>query len=430
MKPPRRSWPATLGLAALLLRPWATLAEEGPVTLHQAVSLAFTHEETVGIAARNVEEARLQRRKALLSVSPNLALSAGWGYSNLQPTPGADLAKGGLYSYTLSLNQPFYTGGRATSAMRSADKVIRINDHAYRLTREEVFLLATRAFYDVLAAQKLVEAERQGVRSAGDFMNLAKARFDLGDATRTSLLKAQFELSRRENELVQAQNGLAVARETLKKTIGRDFAEAVDEQIEVDMPVTGDLAGLVAKAVARRREILVAREAVGLAEEGIVSARGRFLPVLYANAYYSQGNSSLPPDGMENWGVSLNLDLPLFDRGQSIGDLALAKVALERSRLELAQAEKGVKLEVEADYYRLAGLKSGVASLRKQVELAEENSRGVRKQYEVGLATDLEMNTALTDLLSARVQLIRSEYDLLLAGLVLQKAMGDLPLPE
>lgn len=401
--------------------------ENGPLTLDKAVRLAFQNEETLLIAGNAIRKARLEKGKAIRALAPDLAFSSGYEYYHRQSGPEAEIEKGDEWGYTVSLNQPLYTGGRATSAMRATESSIIISNQLFELTREEVYLYTARAFFDVLAAQKVLEAGKSGVRQAREFVTLAGTRFELGDATRTSLLRAEFELSRRENELVQAENGLELARENLKKIIGRDFTDIIDEKKDVftDLDLE-NRENLIIWSLQRRREILIADEQVKIAREGIVSARGNFLPLLYANGFYSRNGERIPPDDTENWGASINIDIPIYDRGLSISGMKAARLELENTLLEQKQLSKAIRLEVEEKYHNLRGLESAVLSLKKQVELAEENRRGVQKQYEVGLSTDLDVSTALFDLVSAKVQLVKEEYNLAMARLELQKAAGML----
>ncbi len=426
----RRLLLAALTGALILLGAQASPAEDPkPLSLAEAVKLALQNEEAVKLARKNVEEATLQKSKALKSVFPDLAVSTSWDYTHSQ-NPGAETKEGDTFKYVFTLNQPLYTGGRASSAVRSADKVIRINGYTYQLTREGVYFLTAQAYYNVLGALKVRNVGRQGVNLAREFLDLVKARFELGEVTRTSMLKAEYDLSLRESELTQAENRLSLARESLIKLIGRDFSVLADDQGVRAPAGPGDLPGLINRALAGRRELLMAQEAVDISREGVVFAKGRFLPVLYANAYYSRGGGDFPPEESENWSASVNLDIPIYDRGQSIGDLALARLAVEKAEIEKERIKKDIRLEVEDKFYRLTGIEKSVASLAKQVELAEENLRGIRKQYEVGLATDLEVSAATADLLGSQSQLARQEYDLILSDLALRQAAGSLSIPE
>jgi outer membrane protein len=417
-------WTAVLFSLALLAGAAVSVAADAPLTLDEALSLAAANAETVKLAATDLDRAQSEKDKALKSVFPNLALSTSFNYDHLPTGKEGAMETASTWRYTLGLNQPLYTGGRATSAMRMADRAIVINGNLLALAGEEIRVWTTEAFLAVRTAVRYVEAGRLGAQVAGEFLDLAKRRLELGDTTRTSVLRAELEYSRRSNELHLAENGLALAREGLRILIGRDFAEVADGPPFI----AGDdaLASVVERALASRKEIANADQALGLAEEGLISVKGQFLPVVYANAYLAKAGGQLWPDDPANWGLSLNIDIPLYDRGQSLGDLKLARITITKAKLAKEAVVKGIRLEVERKWYALAAARDSVASLRKQVELAEEGLRGVRRQYEVGLATDLEVTTALADLVGAKVALAKGEMDLALADLELKRASGGL----
>jgi outer membrane protein len=411
-------------LVACLSTP-AAAAAPPPLTLERAVELALVNGEAIKIAGKGIEDARLQRRKALGAIAPDIALGGAWNY--LRKTGGSD--DGDSFGYTLTLNQPIYTGGRASSALRSADHGIRISELAAGLTREEIYLAATGAFLDALAAREVLAAVEQGRVQAREFLDLTRARFELGEVTRTALLRAELGLVQGDNQAVLARHALDLALDSLRTLTGTDVGDLSTDGLPPPGGRTACLDALVGQAIGARKELAMAGESVGIAREGIVSAKGKFLPFVYANGYYGKTDPDFFPTETEAWGGSLILAIPLYDRGFSLADLSLAKVALEKSELELAALRKRIDLEVRGAWYRLQGAESSLSGFEKQVALAEENLRGSRAQYEIGMATPLEVSTALSDLLSARVGLASATYERIAAALALQKAAGQLTLP-
>ena len=409
----------------------ARAGDAGALSLNQAVSLAFQNEEVIQIAQQNLEEARLEKSKALKALWPDISFSSSYGYYQREFAGDQATDKGDEFMYGLTLNQPIYTGGRAISALRSRESLIQINRNLYDLTREGVYIITADAFFNYMAAEKVLEASGQGVKQAREFLDLTRVRFEIGEVTRTSQLRAEFDLARRENEFILAENGLSIAREYLRKIVQQDFSTVTLDDFELVIdPDEVVLEDLIQEALGRRKELLVADEQVAISEEGVKSARGQLFPLLYANGYYSQTSGEIFSVQDESMGVNLNLNIPIYDRGFSLSDIKIARVELTKSKLEVEGLKKNVRLEVEERYYRLKGLKSSVQSLERQVALAEENSRGVEKQYEVGISTDLDVSTALFDLLSARVGLVRQKYNMVMADLELQKAVGTLKIPD
>jgi outer membrane protein TolC len=422
---------AVLAAATLLPPARAQEPQEGsPLGFTEAVSLALNNAEAIKIAETKVEEARLQRSKALKSVWPDLAASFSWDYFSVPGGEGSPQEPKDAFAWSLGLNQPLYTGGRATSAVRTAERGIRLSALAESAVREEIFLGTVRAYFGALTAAQVVEAARQGVAAADDFLSLVRRRFDLGEVTRTSVLRAEMELLRSQDGLTRAEGGQALAIRGLERLTGRPVTRVSPATVDPAPAELRDLNALVERALASRKELLMAGERTGMADEGVVFARGRFLPFAYANAYYRKSDGEFPPEETEAWGFTLNLAVPIYDRGQSRSDLALAKNAHRRSLLEEEDLRREVRLEVQDKFIRLADLESASRSLARGVDLAEENLRGTRIQYEVGLATDLDMVTALAAQMAARVGRANADYELLLGTLELRRAAGILSIPQ
>jgi outer membrane protein len=400
------------------------------LSLEEAVRLAFQNEEVLKIAGENLNQAFLENKRARGAILPDFRFTTYLGYASREFSFQEEAQEGTEYGYAFRLNQPLYTGGRARSALRATRSNIDINQYLVDLTGEDIYLMTAEAFFTYRSALQVVEASTQGVKQARDFLDLVNTRFEIGEVTRTSILRAEFDLSERENELIIARNGLNIARANLRKLIGRDFSTLKDEMVtqNIDPDETG-LDYLINRALSRRKELFISDDQVDIAREKVVTAKGQFLPLISANGFYGQDGGETMPNDTTSYGGSLNLDFPIYDRGLSISDLSLARVEVTKAELQRDQLKKDIRLEVEDKYYRLKALISAVESIQKQVELAEENSRGVRLQYEVGLSTDLDVSAALFDLLSARVRLAERKVDLIMADLELLKAIGDLGIP-
>jgi len=97
---------------------------------------------------------------------------------------------------------------------------------------------------------------------------------------------------------------------------------------------------------------------------------------------------------------------------------------LSQAELQLSQLKKNVGIEVRQAFLNVETLEATLETLKKEVSLAQENYRITSKQYGVGLATSLDVNTALNTLNQVRTQLIDQTYAYQVALLALDHAVG------
>ena len=103
---------------------------------------------------------------------------------------------------------------------------------------------------------------------------------------------------------------------------------------------------------------------------------------------------------------------------EEIEELTNPKVKAGKKALSQEQVQlKQTVLAVET-------LEATLETLKKEVALAEENYRITSKQYGVGLATSLDVNTAVNTLNQVRTQLIDQTYAYQVSLLALDRAIG------
>jgi outer membrane protein TolC len=83
-----------------------------------------------------------------------------------------------------------------------------------------------------------------------------------------------------------------------------------------------------------------------------------------------------------------------------------------------------VGVEVRQTLLAAETLAATLDTLKKEVALAQENYNITSKQYRVGLATSLDVNTALNALNQVRTQLTDQTYAYQVAVLGLDRAVG------
>ena len=81
-------------------------------------------------------------------------------------------------------------------------------------------------------------------------------------------------------------------------------------------------------------------------------------------------------------------------------------------------------LEVKRALLTVETLEATLADLKKEVTLAQENYKITSKQYGVGLATSLDVNTAVNTLNQVRTQLIDQTYAYQVELLALDRSIG------
>jgi outer membrane protein len=410
---------------------WLQFVTEGlaqPITLEEVYTKALEANEQVIIAREEVDIARQEKNKALSALLPTLT-----GGANYTRRPHEVLSPGGNVSrpkeeriYELRLRQPVYSGGKAMAVYQSAKEGIKENAEELRAVQENLLFDVATAYYNVLKAQKILSLAQVEVERLERHLKASESRFNVGEVTKTVVLRAQAELSRAKADRVRAEAELKTARDQLilLAKLPRDF-EVSDPPSPFLQP--GTETDLMQLAYQRRPDLIASSIREGIARNSIKIAHGGFLPSVSLEGTYSKQNQ-YPKNQFffvnEDKQATLTLTLPLFEGGLRLAEFREARAKARQAGLERTLLADRIEVEVKTALRDLETITSVLENFKDQVAFAQENFTLVEKQFAFGLATNIDVLDANSSLHEAQQQLSNARYDRDLAVLGLQKVVG------
>ncbi len=192
-----------------------------------AVRLALDHNPELRASKGRIDAAAGRAYQTKLWTNPELTLSAeDW------PVGG-----GGDFSdskQTIGVAQTIPFPGKKKLDRQVGVSGVRLSEAELGLRRVELVREVKTAFYQVLAAERLVEVAGELVKVAESSASTARKRVAAGAAADQEQLRAEIPLEQARTELLSFQRELTTTRLTLAMLLGRpDLAEA---------PVSGALA--------------------------------------------------------------------------------------------------------------------------------------------------------------------------------------------
>ena len=207
------------------------------------------------------------------------------------------------WTANIQLTQTIYQGGQIMSSLRSARL---IKDQAmldYQTVIADSLLAVRVAYYDVLLAAEQIVVTEASVKLLTQQRDDQKRRFDAGTVPRFNVLQAEVALANERPQLIQAQNNYRIARNNLVNTLGRPLPRNIGEDIPLELsdkldeqPYKIELSMAIAKALESRSELASLRKQEKLREEGIVSAKSNYKPVVQLFGGYGARNAEFISD--------------------------------------------------------------------------------------------------------------------------------------
>ncbi|HVI76097.1 MAG TPA: TolC family protein, partial [Anaeromyxobacteraceae bacterium] len=290
-------------------------------------------------------------------------------------------------------------------------------------SRQDILFSAAQIYYGAASLKQLITVQQRNLEIALDHERDAKVRYDAGTVPKVSLLRAQIDRSRAEQDLKRALNSYEESKVSLATLLGRDRAE-----FEVDIPaqpqLPADLGALHGDALRLRPDVLASREQVTVAERTRDGTIASYLPTVSAFARYDYLNTEGFTGRTTFWTIGLQASWTILD-----GFLRESDLRENQSKVREAAAARestALKASEEVERARL-DLDSATANrdkAKEQLDLARENQRLVNVNFKAGAATYIEVADANLELLRAAQTLVGETLNADLAALRLIKASG------
>lgn len=428
----KRTWIITLTLVLLS----STLhAEEGTVTLKEAINLGLKHNNLLKAAEYESSASKYALSASRSRFFPSIYLDENFAASN-SPTrvfmmkldegrfSQNDFLIGNLnhpasatdFRTAFTLEQPLFDMGIVYGARLAATEANEKN-LALEGRREEIGFAVFSSYIDEQKARQALDAAEKAVSDAQEHVRLARVRQEAGTGLKSDELRALTYLAEMEERDIAAKNDYILAGMRLALATGGKPGDslAIREPV-TDIPLGIDTGELLSLALKNRKDLQITEKEKEKADVGVKMATSSFLPTLNGMATY-QMNDRDTPFGRNNdsWIVGANLRWELFDGMRRIRERARAEALHESARQYQEQQTKEIAFQVRESLLRREEAAKRLQVARAACLTAEEGLRLIEKRFAGSLATMVEVLDAQSALNSARVNQVESESGYVMA---------------
>ncbi len=318
-----------------------------------------------------------------------------------------------------------FDGGSARLTVRGAELGHQLGLAMRSGATADLAFAAARAYVSVLQGESAVAASQAAIDAAESDRVRTRARRDAGLVTEADVLAVEVHLAGVRERQSSAVADLAIARMQLNQAIGAPIS-ATQTLAPPPMPapaVSPDT--LVQEAMARRAERRAATLRLDVASNAARVERASMLPRVGAQAGWELNGPSLL-DQRGSWTVGVDVRMTLFRGFADTARLAEARSAVERAAAERTEVEQAIEVDVRSAAARLAATRIRVEVGRAALTQAREAQRILRDRYDSGLVTITDVLRAAEMVIAAEVRARASELDVVLDGMVLDRATGRL----
>jgi|GEM_PF-2810971 len=329
------------------------------------------------------------------------------------------------YTFDLGLQQPLFMGGQIIAGYEQVKKNFEMNKLQLEDKKQEIRNQVLNQYYQILQSKKMLEVNQQNISTIERYLEIAQIKKEVGIMTNTDVLRAQIDLNKGKQSLLQIKNSLKLSKLRLKNDLGirKDIKLILDDELtwqEVNLTE----AEVREYAFANRLDLQILDLREDVLELEIDKAKGTRYPTLNLSSNYSTMGDSLKFDD-GNFKVSLMLSYDIFDGGAKDSKVEQAKKELEQFNITEEQTVNNIGLAIQESLLKVSETREYIELAELSLTQAKENLRQNEIQYQEGLLSSFYVLEAQSTFKQAQTEYYKAVYNYNLAVANLERVMGE-----
>lgn len=409
-------------------------------TLAEAIAMAYESNPTLQAqraTQRALDESYVQARTGW---RPTISLQATTQDTEVRTPGGVRIDRAPFFIYGpqtsesaaagITINQPLYTGGRVAASVSAAEADILAGRENLRRIESQVLSNVITAYVDVRRDQEALRIRQENVNVLSRQLDESRARFDVGEITRTDVAQSQARLAAAQAQFTQAQAQLAISRANYAAVVGRNPGDLAPEPSLASL-LPSDVDQAFTAAEQNNAQIRAAEFTAQASRARVAGARAERLPRvdLQGRATFNSGDEGGRGE-FEDYSRSLfagaTVTVPLFTGGLNNSRVRQAIERNNTDRINIEGARRSVLQNLTQTWNQLTAARANISSTEQQVAAARIAQEGTRQEQQVGLRTTIDVLNAEQELRQAELAQVSARRDEYVAAALVLGNMGRL----
>ncbi len=416
------------------------MPEDAPVLegeeydLERSVKRALEANPRIASAQAELDGSEAGRKSARGDFFPSLNTSYGYShYDHLKPNtnlPRSLQKDNNIFQLVFNVHQELFNGLKTLSAYQKA--ALNKTRAEANLANVELSLILTvqENFLNMLKARESVRSAKDSVTRLSSQLQVTTAFYDVGLKPRLDVLQAEVDLSRAQDQLLQARNTVATQQARLNTLLIFPLDAKIYYKGELSQPPFSiPLEDCLDQAYKNRPDLKIAQKLVEMAGQDANIARSGFFPQISADYNNSRSGSSFDVRGTDynspgrtefaQWNVAVQAQWKIFDFGSTYYGWRKAKEGIKQYQAEEENTRQEATYQVKAKHLKIYEAEERIKVAKKAVESATEGYRMAVARYQAQVGTNI-------DVLDAQEKLTQAEYTLTSALAEYQIALASI----
>lgn len=390
--------------------------------LQQLIETGIAHNTDLSIARLRVKEAEALLTASKLAYLPSVSLTP---QGTIRKVEGESTTKS--YNLAASADWEIDIFGRITNAKREAKAVLEQSEAYRQAVQTQLVATIANSYYSLLMLDKQYEISRSTAELWAENLRVMKALKEAGQTTEMAV--AQIEASKLavDASLLSLQQQITEMENSISSLLG-DVPRQI-ERSTLDAQSFPDtlLVGVPLQLLQRRPDVRQSEAALAAAFYVTNQAYAAFYPsiTLSGSAGWTNAAGALITNPGE-WLLSAvgSLVQPLFNRGQNVANLKVAKAQQEEALLTFRQSLLDAGTEVNSALLQWQTARQRLKLDEQQIASLESAVRSSELLMLHSSQNYLEVLTARQTLLDAELSAVTDRFDEIQGVINLYHALG------
>ncbi|MCP9611666.1 TolC family protein [Coprobacter tertius] len=426
------------------------------IDLEKAVEIAINENPTIKVADMEIVRKNYGKKEVLGSLFPQIGASADYSYalkkqvmymdfdmSGLAPGGGTGVQENAIgndglevgrdNTITMGFNLQFPVIAPALwKNIKLTQADVEQSLEAARSSRLTLINQVQKAYYNVMMTQDSYSVLKQSYDNAKLNAENYRNKFNQGTASEYDVLRSEVQVRNLEPGLLQAENGVKLAKLQLKVLMGIDMGVEIEatnrladyentmysETMAIDTSLRNNTSlkqlDLQTEYLKRAMEVQKMSWYPTLAFTGMYNWLDMFNNGKYGSSHWNPYST-----------IGLSLSIPIFQGGSRYYKVKQAKVAVAQMKYNRQDLHRNLSMQVQSSLDNIQKSVKQIASNSEGVKQAEKAYMIMQKSFEIGTATFVELNDADLALTNSRLAYYQAIYDYLAAKSELELLLGN-----
>ena len=436
-------------LGLMVMFPLIVSAQNTSLSLNEALELAKENNKSLKSKSYDEEYSKEEIRISQSNMLPSVNASGNYSYyfdrqvifmpgsfTGNENEPVVDVAVGGKNTFNtfVSLSQPILneSARRQIKAAKLQNVIAELNT---KDARSSLVLDVSAIYLRILLIQETIKLNQQSLDRNKRSLADSRSLYAQGKSLKVDTLRNFIVVENLKTTIGHLENQNKVSTLHLKQVLGLDAKTEVvlSDSLKNDVEVRYFAAVETSfqEVFLNRSDIQQKQLKVELTRNQLSQSNAMRMPTIsLIGTYQIQAQADNRQFESYRWPktsfVGLQANIPLFSGNRINSKIRQSNILLQKSQLEFSDAKEKAETEIATLENNLKEFFQRLAIQEKTVHAAQMNFNIVNDRYKNGLSSRLELSDAELSLTEAKMNQLHSIYNVKIAKLQLDKALGIL----